>query len=113
MAAEENNDKQKTLSRRSVTAGIAWSVPAVAAVSAAPLAAASPVCISVEGVGDAWKYPEQRGRHVPCLRLQGHDHEPNRRDRSGHSGLWHGQVRLRKDRRHPRTLRGQSVHGWT
>lgn len=46
-----------TLSRRKVTAGIAWSVPAVAAVAAAPFAAASPTgCVSTS-TGTAEKYP--------------------------------------------------------
>lgn len=45
-----------TLSRRKVTAGIAWSVPAVAAVAAAPAFAASPKCISAT-TGDVVKFP--------------------------------------------------------
>lgn len=46
-----------TLSRRKVTAGIAWSVPAVAAVAAAPFAAASPTgCVDVTS-GTAEKFP--------------------------------------------------------
>ncbi|MET7576953.1 hypothetical protein [Micrococcus luteus] len=50
-----------TLSRRKVTAGIAWSVPAVAAVAAAPFAAASPTaCVNVTS-GAAVTY--QGGRH--------------------------------------------------
>ena len=48
---------RKTISRRKVTAGMAWSVPAVAAVSAAPFAAASPTCPTTEVKGDAVKYP--------------------------------------------------------
>lgn len=48
---------RKNISRRTVTAGMAWSIPAVAAVSAAPLAAASPVCPSTKVTGDAVKYP--------------------------------------------------------
>jgi hypothetical protein len=47
---------RKTVSRRTVTAGMAWSVPAVAAVAAAPLAAASPNCPSTSVTGDAVKY---------------------------------------------------------
>lgn len=47
-----------SISRRKVTTGIAWSVPAVAAVAAAPFAAASPViCPEVSGVGGAIKFP--------------------------------------------------------
>lgn len=47
-----------SISRRKVTTGIAWSVPAVAAVAAAPFAAASPViCPKVSGVGGAIKFP--------------------------------------------------------
>lgn len=46
-----------SLSRRKVTAGLAWSVPAVAAVAAAPFAAASHHCPTVTGVGNAVKYP--------------------------------------------------------
>lgn len=45
-----------SLSRRKVTAGIAWSVPAVAAVAAAPAFAASPKCIS-GATGDVVKFP--------------------------------------------------------
>lgn len=45
------------ISRRTVTAGLAWSVPAVAAVTAAPFAAASPICPSIDSVGDAIKFP--------------------------------------------------------
>ena len=46
-----------SLSRRKVTAGIAWSVPAVAAVAAAPFAAASPTgCVSALP-GSAVKFP--------------------------------------------------------
>lgn len=45
-----------TLSRRKVTAGIAWSVPAVAAVAAAPAFAASPTCVTAT-TGDVVKYP--------------------------------------------------------
>lgn len=46
-----------TLSRRKVTAGIAWSVPAVVAVAAAPFAAASPTgCVDVT-TGTAEKFP--------------------------------------------------------
>ncbi|MFL0425458.1 hypothetical protein ACH0AC_06755 [Micrococcus luteus] len=45
-----------TLSRRKVTAGIAWSVPAVAAVAAAPFAAASPSCVTTEST-EPLKYP--------------------------------------------------------
>lgn len=45
-----------TLSRRKVTAGIAWSVPAVAAVSAAPAFAASPTCVTSDA-GTVIKYP--------------------------------------------------------
>lgn len=44
------------LSRRKVTAGIAWSVPAVAAVAAAPFAAASPSCVNTVSTGPV-KYP--------------------------------------------------------
>ena len=47
----------KTVNRRTVTAGIAWSVPAVAAVAAAPFAAASPTgCVNVTS-GTAEKFP--------------------------------------------------------
>ncbi|GAA3783798.1 hypothetical protein [Micrococcus endophyticus] len=46
-----------TLSRRKVTAGLAWSVPAVAAVSAAPAFAASPICPNVGEVGEVVKFP--------------------------------------------------------
>ena len=50
-----------TLSRRKVTAGIAWSVPAVAAVAAAPFAAASPTgCVSAVP-GAAVKFPGSSG----------------------------------------------------
>ncbi|EZP50722.1 hypothetical protein [Micrococcus luteus] len=50
-----------TLSRRKVTAGIAWSVPAVAAVAAAPFAAASPTgCVSAVP-GAAVKFPGGSG----------------------------------------------------
>lgn len=50
-----------TLSRRTVTAGIAWSVPAVAAVAAAPFAAASPTgCVSAVP-GAAVKFPGSSG----------------------------------------------------
>ncbi|CAM3575693.1 hypothetical protein E4A47_04035 [Micrococcus flavus] len=50
-----------TLSRRKVTAGIAWSVPAVAAVAAAPFAAASPTgCVSAVP-GTAVKFPGGSG----------------------------------------------------
>lgn len=50
-----------TLSRRTVTAGIAWSVPAVAAVAAAPFAAASPTgCVSAVP-GAAVKFPGGSG----------------------------------------------------
>lgn len=52
-----------SLSRRKVTAGLAWSVPAVAAVAATPFAAASHHCPTVTGVGDAVKYP---GRARPA-----------------------------------------------
>ena len=48
---------RKTISRRKVAAGMAWSVPAVAAVSAAPFAAASSTCPTTEVKGDAVKYP--------------------------------------------------------
>ena len=44
------------LSRRKVTAGIAWSVPAVAAVAAAPFAAASPSCVNTASTKPV-KYP--------------------------------------------------------
>lgn len=44
------------LSRRKVTAGIAWSVPAVAAVTAAPFAAASPSCVTTVST-EPVKYP--------------------------------------------------------
>lgn len=44
------------LSRRKVTAGIAWSVPAVAAVAAAPFAAASPSCVNTAST-EPVKYP--------------------------------------------------------
>ncbi|MCR8674312.1 hypothetical protein NWP10_00515 [Micrococcus sp. HG099] len=46
-----------SLSRRKVTAGLAWSVPAVAAVSAAPAFAASPICPDVVEVGEVVKFP--------------------------------------------------------
>lgn len=46
-----------SLSRRKVTAGLAWSVPAVAAVSAAPAFAASPICPNVGEVGEVVKFP--------------------------------------------------------
>ncbi|MCG7423039.1 hypothetical protein MHY29_09465 [Micrococcus sp. ACRRV] len=47
----------KTVNRRTVSAGIAWSVPAVAAVAAAPFAAASPTgCVNVTS-GTAEKFP--------------------------------------------------------
>ena len=46
-----------TLSRRKVTAGIAWSVPAVAAVAAAPFAAASPTGCAAVTTGTAEKFP--------------------------------------------------------
>lgn len=50
--------KQNALSRRTVTSGLAWSVPAVAAVSTAPFAAASPVvCPKVKVIGEAVKFP--------------------------------------------------------
>ena len=46
----------KSISRRTVASGLAWSVPAVATVAAAPFAAASPiVCVTVE-TGDAIKF---------------------------------------------------------
>ncbi|QCP08597.1 hypothetical protein FDF08_11990 [Micrococcus luteus] len=45
-----------SLSRRKVTTGIAWSVPAVVAVAAAPFAAASPSCIT-SSAGRVVKYP--------------------------------------------------------
>lgn len=45
----------KTVNRRTVSAGIAWSVPAVAAVAAAPAFAASPRCV-VATAGDVVKY---------------------------------------------------------
>lgn len=44
------------ISRRTVTAGLAWSVPAVAAVSAAPAFAISPTCVTGT-TGDAVKFP--------------------------------------------------------
>lgn len=44
------------VSRRSVTAGLAWSVPAVVAVSAAPAFAASPKCVYTTST-DPIKYP--------------------------------------------------------
>lgn len=44
------------LSRRKVTAGLAWSVPAVAAVAAAPAFAASPTCVTAT-TGGVVKYP--------------------------------------------------------
>ena len=50
-----------TLSRRKVTAGIAWSVPAVAAVAAAPFAAASPTGCADVTTGTAVKH--QGGGH--------------------------------------------------
>ncbi|MFL0421053.1 hypothetical protein [Micrococcus luteus] len=49
------------LSRRKVTAGIAWSVPAVAAVAAAPFAAASPTGCAETTTGTAVKH--QGGGH--------------------------------------------------
>ncbi|MCT2006780.1 hypothetical protein ACSBQY_01060 [Micrococcus lylae] len=49
--------ERKPISRRAVTAGLAWSVPAVTAVATAPLAAASPLCPVVEVTGDVVKYP--------------------------------------------------------
>lgn len=48
---------RKTISRRKVAAGMAWSVPAVAAVSAAPAFAVSPKCPSTTVTGEAVKYP--------------------------------------------------------
>lgn len=48
---------RKHISRRTVTAGIAWAVPAVAAVSAAPFAVASPTCPTTSVTGAAVKYP--------------------------------------------------------
>ena len=48
---------RKNISRRTVTAGMAWSVPAVAVASAAPAFAASTVCPSTKVTGDAVKYP--------------------------------------------------------
>ena len=45
-----------SLSRRKVTAGLAWSVPAVAAVSAAPAFAASPKCVTSDA-GTVVKFP--------------------------------------------------------
>lgn len=45
-----------TLTRRKVTAGIAWSVPAVAAVAAAPFAAASPTGCVTTSTGTAVKH---------------------------------------------------------
>lgn len=50
-----------SLSRRKVTAGLAWSVPAVAAVAAAPFAAASPTACADVTTGAAVKY--QGGGH--------------------------------------------------
>lgn len=44
------------ISRRTVTAGLAWSVPAVAAVSAAPAFAISPTCVTGT-TGAAVKFP--------------------------------------------------------
>lgn len=44
------------LSRRKVTAGLAWSVPAVAVAASAPAFAASPVCV-VATSGEVTKYP--------------------------------------------------------
>lgn len=50
----------KTLSRRTVASGLAWSVPAVATVAAAPAFAASPcVCPEVTVRGEAVKHPGQ------------------------------------------------------
>lgn len=51
------NTTKKTVSRRAVAGGIAWSVPAIALASAAPAAATSPL-IDVElSTGNACKYP--------------------------------------------------------
>ena len=48
---------RKTISRRKVAAGMAWSVPAVAVASAAPAFAVSPKCPSTSVTGEAVKYP--------------------------------------------------------
>lgn len=50
----------KTISRRTVASGLAWSVPAVATVAAAPAFAASPRCINASA-GDVVKYPGNSG----------------------------------------------------
>lgn len=50
------NTTKKTISRRAVAGGMAWSVPAIAFASAAPAATVSPL-FTVDPVGGACKYP--------------------------------------------------------
>lgn len=51
----ENPTAPKTISRRNITRGLAWSAPAVAAVAAAPLAAASPTGCSPATISQLWQ----------------------------------------------------------
>lgn len=55
-------DNTTTISRRSVATGLAWSVPAVAAVTAAPAYAASPKCVTATRK-DVVKYPGNSSGH--------------------------------------------------
>lgn len=53
------NTTHKTISRRAVAGGMAWSVPAIAFASAAPAATVSPL-FTVDPVGGACKYPGKK-----------------------------------------------------
>lgn len=52
---EENEPKR--ISRRTVAKGLAWAIPAVPLVVAAPAYAQSPQCLSVTLTGDSCKWP--------------------------------------------------------
>ncbi|MCT1429687.1 hypothetical protein M3G50_02760 [Brachybacterium muris] len=51
----ENPTAPKTISRRNITRGLAWSAPAVVAVAAAPFAAASPTPCSPATISQLWQ----------------------------------------------------------
>ncbi|MCT2262928.1 hypothetical protein M3F59_15130, partial [Brachybacterium muris] len=51
----ENPTAPKTISRRNITRGLAWSAPAVVAVAAAPFAAASPTGCSPATISQLWQ----------------------------------------------------------